>query len=89
MLEVGHRDLICRLIPCPFFGVPHFGVGNLGYLKDGAWYESISKAMYTMLLMVKTLHDLVYQNSRNYGSIVYVESCRIYIINSMVISIQN
>ena len=32
--------------------------------------------------MIERLHDLIFQNCRNYGSRVYVGSCRISVINS-------
>ena len=34
-----------------------------------------------LLWMIELLHELVYQNYRSYGIIVYMGSCRIYIIN--------
>ena len=34
------------------------------------------------LLMISILHDLIRQNPRNCGSMVYIRSCRMYIINS-------
>ena len=37
-----------------------------------------------LLLMIEFLHDLMCQNHRNYGSVVCMGSCRIYIINSSV-----
>ena len=36
--------------------------------------------------MIEILHDLIYQNCRNYGSTTYVGSCRISIINCRNIS---
>ena len=40
-----------------------------------------------ILFMIELLHDFIYQDARNYGSIVYIYiymgSCRIYILNSM------
>ena len=31
--------------------------------------------------MIQILHDLIHANPRNYGSIVYIRSCRIYILS--------
>ena len=37
-----------------------------------------------LLFMIEILHDVIYKNCRNYGSIVNTGSCRIPIINSGV-----
>ena len=31
-----------------------------------------------LLLMIEILHDVTYQNPRNYGSLVYMGSCKIF-----------
>ena len=36
-----------------------------------------------VLLMIEILHDLIYQNNRNYESILHMGLCRISILNSM------
>ena len=40
-----------------------------------------------VLLMIESeiLHDLMYQDLRNYGSIVCAGSCRIYLISSRIL----
>ena len=35
-----------------------------------------------ILLMIETLHDLIYENLRNSGSMAYIGSCRFYIIST-------
>ena len=38
-----------------------------------------------LLLMIEILHDLLqYQNHGNYGSMLYIRSCRVYVINSII-----
>ena len=51
--------------------------GSKAFSTDG-WFHHTAE----MLLMINILHDLVFQNPRNSGSIVYTRSCRISIIKS-------
>ena len=50
-----------------------------GVVSGASW----TSACKDLLLIIEVLHDLMYHNSRNYGSTVYViGTCRISIINS-------
>ena len=56
--------------------------GRLGLdlRKVLSWYE-VSEL--SLLLMIYILHVLIYQNNRNYGSLVYEGSRRVYTINGI------
>ena len=38
-----------------------------------------------LLLVMEVLHDLVYQSPRNTDSLVFIKSCRVFTINSVIV----
>ena len=55
------------------------------YLNSGSWsYMRPRKKCQkgAIMLMINILHELIYQNPRNCGGIVFLGACRISIINS-------
>ena len=46
------------------------------------WKRNLGEPQEAEGVLGESLHDIMHQNTRNHGSILHIQSCRIYIINS-------